>query len=497
VKSLSNVLLVSAPATVSIDEPSYSISPPLGLAYVAAVLEQAGHSVEILDCTASALRNRKRTGQHVQLGLSWREIQEEVRTRKPEIVGVGCPFTCQANNAHKVAEIVKHVDPEIPVVFGGAHPSSVRVETLQDRNVDFLVIGEGEYTFRALVDSLGQGRPVDRLDGLGFKERDRIKFTPKSQFVENLDELPFPARHLLPMREYLASDKTRRAVETFPGPATTMITSRGCPGRCTFCSIHSVWGYKWRARSPSNVADEVEQLVEEYGIRHILFEDDNISLDKQRMHEICDEIISRRFDISWSTPNGVSIATLDRALLAKMKNSGCHSISLGIESGNEHVLNQIVRKNLSLGIVRKVVKLAREADIQVTGFFVLRMPGETLVTLKETIEFAKSLDLDWAYFFIATPYPGTELYKICKSNGYLNETDRTKLNPHFPAIETELLSAEDVQKYHRRAYYEFFVHQFTSHPLRYLRKTRMLRNIMSIYFNYIWHRSLSLALRQT
>jgi len=474
------VLLIYPPETFPVGE-CYWVHPPLGLAYIAAVLEKAGHRVNILDSVAEKWRraNQDSEGDLYHVGLSWDELKERVASLGPDLVGVSCPFSAQSENAHRVAKIVKDVDADIPVVFGGAHTSALPVQTLKDPNIDFVIIGEGECTILAVVDMLErkEGRS-NVIDGLGYKEKDgEIKINHKTKYIE---ALPFPARHLLPMREYFKARKTRLSRRQ---PVTTMITSRGCPKRCTFCSIHSVWGYRWRARSPKNVVDEIEHLIEEYGVKEIHFEDDNLTLDKRRMTEICDEMVDRGLDVAWTTPNGVAVDTLDKKLLFRMKAAGCYALFFGIESGNSYVLNKVIRKGLSLERVRKVVGWTREAGIDAYGYFVIGMPGETRKTLQDTLNFAKSLDLDVAWFLIATPYPGTELFETCKSNGYLKNRSPSRLKPRYASIETDHLSAEYVEKFQKRAYMEFELHKFLKHPLRYFRRPHeskwIVRNLVA------------------
>jgi magnesium-protoporphyrin IX monomethyl ester (oxidative) cyclase len=235
-----------------------------------------------------------------------------------------------------------------------------------------------------------------------------------------------------------------------------MITSRGCPGICVFCSIHSVWGYKWRARTPENVVSEIEKLVNEYKIREIHFEDDNLTLSKLRMAKICDLIIERGIDISWTTPNGVAVQKLDLDLLRKMKKSGCYQLSFGIESGDPYVLRNIIHKPISLDKVRRVVNWSKNLGIWAHGYFVIGFPGEPSKSIQRTITFAKETDLDSASFFIATPYPGTPLYKSASSKGLLkNGFDLAKLRTMDATIDTEYFKAKELTEIQKRAYLEF------------------------------------------
>jgi anaerobic magnesium-protoporphyrin IX monomethyl ester cyclase len=239
-----------------------------------------------------------------------------------------------------------------------------------------------------------------------------------------------------------------------------MVTSRGCPGRCVFCSIHSVWGYQWRARSPKNVVDEIEDLATNYGITEVHFEDDNLTLSKDRMAKICDIIGERGLDITWTTPNGVAVYTLDRYILKKMKRAGCYQLCFGIESGDPNVQRNIIHKPLDLNRVKRVINWSKELGIWTHGFFVIGFPGETPENIQRTIDFAKSSDLDSANFFLAAPYPGTPLFALAFSKGALkNGFDLAKLRTMDASMETEYFNSKELVELQKKAYFEFMQHR--------------------------------------
>ena len=466
------ILLILPPETHFIREPPL-VQPPLGLLYLASALEKEGHKVEILDCVVENWRRITRFKKFFHVGLDWKAIERRIQISKPDMVGISCLFTCQLNNALTVAKIAKEV-VDVPVVMGGAHPSALPKEILQDKNVDYVIIGEGEQSLIQLI----RGEQASLIDGIGYRHGKEICVNQKTRYIKNLDELPFPARHLVPMKEYFKAQMTHASYSKRQ-PATSMITSRGCPKNCIFCSIHAVWGYKWRARSPTNVVDEIETLVQSYGIQEIHFEDDNLTLNRERMNKICLEILNRKIDISWTTPNGVVVENLTPTLLALMKKSGCYALSLGIESGNEYILNRVIKKGLKLQMVERVVKWAKETGIETYGFFVLGVPTETKGTIKDTIDFAKKLDLDLASFFVATPYPSTELYNLCKEKGYLRwDGNPIRLTPSQPVIETEMLKQKDLARLQKKAYIEFELHRLLKHPIRYFTRPRSLKRIV-------------------
>jgi magnesium-protoporphyrin IX monomethyl ester (oxidative) cyclase len=447
------VLLIYPPFNLASYE-RLIVAPPLGLAYIGAVLEEAGYKVRILDTVALNWRNPIKIRDRIHLGQKWEDISDEIKRSKPDAVGISCPFSCQSHNAHKVAELVKAYDTDVPVIMGGAHPSTLPERVLRDQNVDYVVIGEGELTMLNLLKTLSKGASFNGIDGFAYREEGKIVINPKKKFIEDLDSLPLPARHLLPMNEYFNA-KAPHGPELMRSPFTSMITSRGCPYNCVFCSIHTVWGHKWRPRSPDNVVLEIEHLIDVYKIREIHFEDDNLALNKRRMEKICDLILDRGLDIKWFTPNGVAIWTLDKNLLEKMKKSGCYKLSFGIESGDPETL-RFIGKPVDLTYARKVIQWANELGIWTHGFFVIGFPYESKASIDRTLRFATESDLDFASFFIATPLPGTRLLEIVKKEGLIeNDPNWANLDVFNAALNTKFFTIEEIDSLQRDLYVSF------------------------------------------
>lgn len=410
----------------------------MGLAYIAAVLKRKDVTVEILDCPA--------------LNISFKELRRKIDRSHPDLVGITC-MSCQYPSALKVAKIVKEVDEETKTVLGGSHPTALPVQCLQERNVDVVVVGEGEYTTLELVESLEESSPLSKVDGIAYKQDGRIIVNPRRAPIVNLDELPFPAWDLLPMKDYPPAP--HGAFVKKP-PVTSMITSRGCPFRCSFCSSPILWGRLWRARSPRNIVDEIEYLYNVYGIREIHFEDDNFTLKKKRVIETCDEIIQRGLDIVWACPNGVRIDTLDEEILKKMKESGCYRLAFGIESGSQRILDG-VKKDIKLRRVEETIKRAKDIGIETVGFFMIGLLEDNEQTVRQTIAFAKKLPLDQAEFGICTPFPGSELYDIAFKKGSLETRDWEKYDTFKAVSKTNALSTSDLERWQKRAFLEFYL----------------------------------------
>jgi magnesium-protoporphyrin IX monomethyl ester (oxidative) cyclase len=440
-KALKKVMLIYPPITRPKDFSAkvvrVSMFFPLGIAYLAAALEKAGgYEIKILDALLEGDITKDiyiEGGQKIRYGLTDEDIAEMIRRFSPDVIGVSCLFSAMQPDALNICRIAKAVRNDTVTVLGGAHASAVPTAMMERcRELDFVVIGEGDKSFIDLLATLRDGGDLSALDGIVYRDAGRMVLLPKTRYIEDLDSLPFPARHLFPMDRYLTNASAHSIYRK--SPYTQMITSRGCPFKCSFCALENHWGSRQRVRSAKSVLDELELLVKRYGVREIHFEDDNLTADKKRAAEIFDGIIERGLDISWNVPSGIAVASFDEELLDKMKASGCYSISLAIESGNQDVLSKLMNKPVNLKRVPGLVRKIREAGLESRGFFILGYPGETKETMKETVDFARGLELDWAVFFIASPIPGTKMFSICVEKGYIKESDFDPVRCFYKSI---------------------------------------------------------------
>ncbi len=414
---IKKVLLIMPPATIS-KEYTKEIQPPLGLAYIAACLEK-DYEVKIVDAACEGWgKEKKENEDYITYGLSFNEIKELILDFKPEVVGVSCLYSMQYKNAHKVCEIAKEASNTIFTIMGGAHPTSLPEQTLQDPHVDAVILGEGDLTTKELLDTLRKGAPLTNIDGLAFREDSKIVINPKTKFIQDLDQIPFPARHLLNMHKYFKINLPH-GVSTRFSPNTPVITSRGCPANCIFCSIHCIWGYQYRARSVSNIINELKYLKSKFAVKEIQFEDDNLTFDKPRAAKLFDRMIEEKLNLAWTTPNGVAMWSLDKELLLKMKQSGCYRLCLAIESGDQDFLSKNIKKPLNLEKVKELTRWINEYKFETDAFFVVGFPEETKEQLNNTFKFASKLKVDNVTFYLATPYPGTELYNTSLKQGLL------------------------------------------------------------------------------
>ena len=428
-----------------------NVFPPIVMATVAAVLEKK-HAVSIIDAPTEGWENLEELDESkYRVGLNAETIAKRITDFKPDMVAIEIPFSGWSRTAFEVVSVAKKVNRGVIVVLFGLHPSSRPEACLENADVDFVLIGEPENTVSELVEALEVGKhDFKDIAGLGFRENGKAILNAKRAIIENLDSLPFPARHLLPMDVYAQAVKQNPLRGEIHKPYTIVITSRGCPYNCVFCSNCIVWGKKWRPRSPKNVVDELEQVIKTFGIEQVDFSDDNMTLDKQRMFEICDLIVKRGLRFEWFTPNGIRADSLDEALLRKMKGAGCKKIRIAPESGVQRIVNDVIKKNQDLKAVEQAVVLCKKVGIKVGCFFVIGLIGETKADIEKTIEFAyklRTLGADTFIFSIAMPLYGTAFYEQAKMGGFLREgfCDYA-LAATEPQVETPEWSARDLQE---------------------------------------------------
>ena len=416
------MLLINPPQTFYEGSEQPAGNLPIGLMYIGAVLKKASYTVEILDAfIADAIFQKN--GDRIDVGMPFEEIKRQIQARKPDIVGIGGPFTCQIGNSLKISNMVKEIDQRILTVVGGPHVTLVPKEFLEEaKDVDVAVIGEGEFAMLEIVQAVEGKKQLDKILGITYRQNDVIKQTPDRPLIANLDELPYPAYDLVNMEHYLNPE--RIGYRSFQDRAISMITSRGCPFNCCFCAVHLHMGQKFRAHSADYVIKHIQYVIDKFKVKNIFFEDDNLTLDVKRFEAICDGIIQSKIKIGWETPNGVRADCLNMVLLNKMKQSGCKSVFVGVESGDQKILDKIICKNLDLNQVVEFAKNAKEIGLKTGAFYIIGFPGETKENMQRTVDFALQLKRDYdvgMHLFMATPSYGTRLYDECKAKGYIQQ----------------------------------------------------------------------------
>jgi len=420
--------------------------PQMGLACVGAYLENLGYEVKIVDAMASGWTRSGSTGwDNKYIGLSFEEIKEEIRSFKPQVIGVHNNFTSQHRMPGLVFQAAKEVDEAIVTVTGGAHASVCTELCLQDKNLDFVVIGEGELPFGQLLEHLKGDKPIHEVAGIAYRNNGSTVIVPQREWISDLDRLPFPARHLLDFDLYwrLGFSHGKRPGKRF----TPVITSRGCPCNCAFCTYHRVSGKKFRPRSPESVIAELKLLKDKYKVDEITFEDDNLTLDPKRAARIFDMMIAEGLGFRWEVPNGVAAFTLSREIIKKMKDSGCYRINFAIESGSQYVLDNIIRKPLDLEKVPDLVEYCREIGIEPNIFLLIGTPGETKEQMWESFRFAEKIKVYHPFISTCMPLVGSEAYRICEQNNYFDPGfSLDSLNLEYPCFSTPQISSKELYK---------------------------------------------------
>jgi anaerobic magnesium-protoporphyrin IX monomethyl ester cyclase len=445
------VLLINPPQTYCKGSESVNIHFPIGLMYIAAMVRNVCH-VEIFDCLASNFQTKK--DNVISYGTPPEKIRKTIEEKKPDVVGISVQSTAQYKNAELVAIICKEVNPKIITVFGGPDPSVRFKSILENQYCDYCVVGEGEQTFYEFIKSFSFHSPLENIKGLAYKRDGVIHYEPRI-FPINLDEFPFPAFDLIDMNKYLQSKYLYRNRSPICENSISVITSRGCPNSCVFCSIRLHMGQRYRAHSPEYVIKLLKLCIDKYGITNFHFEDDNLTFDKRRFEAILDRIIEENLQIRWDAPNGVRVDSLNYNILKKMKQSGCSQITLAIESGNQRVLDQVIKKKTKLEYMIEIVKYCKWLKISTNSFYVIGFPGETINEMKDTINLAIKLYREYDLFpgmMVATPLYGTELYEICmrdkliKGNPTFEELAVATLPNGNPMISTPDFSQKDVKR---------------------------------------------------
>lgn len=425
--------------------------PPFGLALLAALAREKGFSVSILDCNA------------LQLGLD--KIEEHLPNLPPRFVGITAT-TVLMENAREVAKIIKGKYPDAKVVVGGVHPSVRPEEVINLPEVDYVVMGEGEVT---LLELLSNKNPSG-IKGLGFKRKGEIVLNPPQEIIPDINIFPFPAFDLLPMDKYYSAAGSYKRK-----PSLGMITSRGCPGRCTFCK-GNILGEKIRFRRAEKIIEEIKYLQENYGIKDVSFYDDTFTTNKDNVSKFCDFILENKIDLTWCCFSRVD--TVNFELLKKMKAAGCYQVMYGVESAVPEILENI-KKRITLQKVEETVAATKKAGLETRLAFMFGNPGETEETIKKTIKYSIYLDPDLVSYNITTPYPGTEMFEWAEKNGYLIHKNWSDYDLSKPVMELPTISSKKVLDYYKKSYRRFYLR-----PSYVLKRLSRIKNIEDVKRNF-------------
>lgn len=391
------VLLINPPET---EQVTFN-NPPLALLYLAGTLKKHKIQVNVID----------------GFFCGWKGVEKKIKTYKPNIVGIPC-LTPFRHKSYRVAKIAKRINPEILTIFGGVHATIMHHQLIENYSfIDIVVRGEGEQVLLKIA----QGEDLDKIKGVTYRENDRVEINQPQEYVKNLDEIPFPAWELIDLSKYPplpAGIKIHNGINLIKEPRVSVVFSRGCPGRCTFCSSWWIWR-GWRCRSGKNMADEMELLYKKYGVRHFCFADDCMTADAQKTIDLCNEIIKRKLKIAFSVTTRTDVVNLK--VLKKLKEAGCYCVNYGIESASHRVLKLMNKKN-TVRNSEKAVAATKKAGIKVLALMMTGNVGDNFQTVNQSVRFLQKTKPE----FVGTVggvwvFPGTKIYSDLKVDGKMGD----------------------------------------------------------------------------
>ena len=424
---------------------------PISLPSIAAVLRKSGHEVKIVD---SIVEN-----------YTEKQVKEEVEKFRPALVLVDMSTATFYGDLETIKKVKEVNGCHLTAI--GTHVTSLPEDSLKTSLLDSVIRGEPEETALELANTLDNGCNLAHVKGISFKENGKVITNPARPFIKDLDSLPFPARDLIKNEKYTMPISNR--------PYTLVITSRGCPNQCIYCTAHQYYGHKLRLRSPQNIIDEIEEVVKEHGVKDITMWSDTFTLDRAFVIDICNEIKKRGLKFRWMANSRVD--KVDPELLALMKSSGCKMLSFGVESGCQTILDN-VRKKTTIEQIKKAFKWCRQAKIETIAHFVFGLPGETKETLEETLDLLKKIKPDYAQFYGAIPFPGTKFYELAKKRGWLVTKDWSKFELNQNIVSTPSLSVEELRKAKEKAFRAFYFRP--AYILKRLTRLRSVKEIINV-----------------
>jgi len=487
-----NILLFNQYFTAEKAKPDNIVAQiPINLLHLGSYLRSKNLDCRIYELGLFSLKDSIVKGNRIRYGLSDEKIIEVIKTERPKIVGLACMYSRHYIDIISLSRLIKKINPGIHVVLGGNHATDFFSMVLQEPSIDYVVRGEGEITFYELCDRLlSKGEEINDVKGISYRDtKGSIVSTENRELIKNLDDLPQMDYSLVNVKKYINVERPSSFIMRQPSMGIT--SSRGCPGQCIFCTVKAVWGRSWRGKSPERTVDEIELLHKEYGVREFSFFDDSASANKKRWNAICDEIIRRKLDIRWTTPNGIAHWTLDKPTLKKMKESGCYRITFGIESGCPET-REFIRKRHSLDKAKELLQYANKIGMWTICTNILGFPHETKEQIDQTVKFAIKSGTDFATFFLLAPQVTSDVYPYFKKEGLLNfdcifeanefnEEEYERMNKilNDGGTPTVNFTSEKLKKIQLSSYRKFIFYRALSYlfPLRIIRKIRSLEDL--------------------
>jgi len=427
---------------------------PIGLAYIGAICEKEGCDVKVID--------------DYLLNLPYEKLGKEISNTSPDLIGVTINSIVYSE-AKKTIQLCKKIVPDAKIIAGGPHPTVMPEQTLLSiPELDAIVIGEGEETVGEVIERFRKNRNLGNVRGTCFRRGQKIIKNPPRPFIKNLDKLPFPAWHLFPIKKY-----PRKTNFLSVAPVDNINSSRGCPFRCAFCSVKSIWGFTYRFFSPKRTIKEIKYLIEQYGTRGIYFREDNFTLNKERVKKLCKLMLEENLDIKWVCESRADLITRDMVKL--MKRAGCETIWFGVESGSQRVLDEVLCKGTTLEHIRRAFKICDEVGIKRGASFMIGVPGETVEEMHETIKFGVEIDPDYVWFNVFVGIPKSPIYDSIIANRWYGNIDAGGV---ITDIKTDKFTSGDVAKIQKIAERKTMVNpRFLK---RRLKRGKSIRDLMAM-----------------
>jgi anaerobic magnesium-protoporphyrin IX monomethyl ester cyclase len=405
---------------------------PISLATIGAILEKESFEVKLSDCIVE--------------NIDFNKLEELIREFQPQLVIINTA-TPSIESDLAVAETAKNIDQKIVTAAFGIHVTALPEKTLNiNKSLDLVIRGEPEMTVKEIASLLAEGKDFKQAEGISYLQNNKINHNSDRPLIQNLDQLPFPAWHLTDVSKYILPFKNK--------PFLLVDTGRGCPYYCHFCSAGVFYGHQTRLRSVKNLVDELAWVKKNHNVEEFLFWTESFTLNREYANEVCREIIRRNLKISFvcnSRVNGI-----DEELLLLLKKAGCWMIGYGVESGNQMILDR-ANKKTTLEEIRRAVEIAKKAGLEVTGHVIFGLPGETKETMAETLQFCLDIDLDFAQFYCAVPFPGSQFYQESIKNGWIKDFSWPNFEQNSCVLSYGALSGEEIMNFRRKAFRRIYL----------------------------------------
>lgn len=458
-KNIEKVLFINPPGTIHVQldgRRQMKESPlPLGLAYLSAQISK-DYDVRVYDMIVENFFQETIISEDTILfGDTFEQYESVLKDYKPDLVAITCMLSSRSKSVLELLKRTKQFDKEITTVVGGYHATALPEHILQE-NTDFILFGEADYSFPKLVNTLNENKSLSQTDGIAYKINGKLIIKPQTIFVKDLDYLPFPDWDTVEIQKYW-NNNLPFGIPLKNKRYAVMNTSRGCPHVCNYCAVPNHTGKRnYRKRSLDNVINEIQWLVDKYGVKEIQFLDDNFFVSKKRTKDLCKILISDFKGMHFAVPTGTDLPNLDYELIDLLKEANFHDLRLGIETGDKDIQNRYVDKKIDLKNIKDKVKYIMDADLKPSGFFLLGFPDETKEQIEKTVNLATSLDLDRIYLIMVTPLPGSPFYDDCIKNNLLyDDFDVTKLRYSNTFIKNSNISREQLEGIRRDVWRDY------------------------------------------